>query len=36
VEISGGHGGGPTTSQRIDESADAYSFLLENLKLDRK
>lgn len=31
VELSGGHGGGPTTSQRIEASADAYAFLLQNL-----
>lgn len=31
VELSGGHGGGPTTSQHIDATADAYAFLLENL-----
>ncbi|PWU12098.1 MAG: S9 family peptidase [Verrucomicrobia bacterium] len=32
VELSGGHGGGPTTSQRIGAMADAYAFLLQNLK----
>jgi prolyl oligopeptidase len=31
VELSGGHSGGPTTSQHIDATADAYAFLLENL-----
>ncbi|MGH7967319.1 MAG: prolyl oligopeptidase family serine peptidase, partial [Limisphaerales bacterium] len=31
VERSGGHGGGPTTTQRIDATADAYAFLLRNL-----
>lgn len=31
LELSGGHGGGPTTSQHIQETADAYAFLLENL-----
>lgn len=36
VELSGGHGGGPTTSQRLDASADAYAFLLQNLKIGRK
>jgi prolyl oligopeptidase len=35
VEFSGGHGGGPTTSQRIDASADAYAFLLQNLNFGR-
>jgi prolyl oligopeptidase len=33
VELSGGHGGSPTTTQRIDENADAYAFLIRNLKL---
>jgi prolyl oligopeptidase len=32
VELSGGHGGGPTTSQHIEASADAYAFLLQNLR----
>jgi prolyl oligopeptidase len=36
VELSAGHGGGPTTSQQIDETADAYTFLLENLQSGRK
>ena len=36
VELSAGHGGGPTTSQQIDEAADAYAFLLENLQSGRK
>jgi prolyl oligopeptidase len=31
VQLSAGHGGGPTTTQRIDENADAYAFLLDNL-----
>lgn len=31
VNLSAGHGGGPTTSQAIDERADAYAFLLQNL-----
>lgn len=34
VELSGGHGGGPNTSQHIDATADAYAFLLENLGVD--
>ena len=36
VELSGGHGGGPTTSQHIDVTADAYAFLLENLQIGPK
>ena len=36
VELSGGHGGGPTTSQHIDASADAYAFLLQSLKIGQK
>jgi prolyl oligopeptidase len=36
VELSGGHGGGPTTSQRIDELADAYAFLLQNLRISQE
>jgi prolyl oligopeptidase len=36
VELSGGHGGGPTTSQRINASADAYAFLLQNLEVGRE
>jgi len=31
VELSGGHGGGPTTTQRIDATADTYAFLFRNL-----
>jgi prolyl oligopeptidase len=31
VNLSAGHGGGPTTSQSIDEKADAYAFLMQNL-----
>jgi prolyl oligopeptidase len=31
VEISGGHGGGPTMSQQIAQTADSYAFLLKNL-----
>jgi prolyl oligopeptidase len=31
LELSGGHGGGPTTSQHVAATADAYAFLLENL-----
>ena len=33
VQLSAGHGGGPTTSQFIDETADADAFLLENLAI---
>jgi prolyl oligopeptidase len=31
VNLSAGHGGGPTTSQAIEEKADAYAFLMQNL-----
>jgi len=31
VRLSTGHGTGPTTSQVIEEKADAYAFLMENL-----
>ena len=36
VELSGGHGGGPTTTQHIDATADAYAFLLHNLGVDAR
>ena len=35
LELSGGHGGGPTTSQHIAATADAYAFLIKNLQMDR-
>jgi prolyl oligopeptidase len=31
VQLSAGHGGGPTTTQIIDEQADAYAFLIDRL-----
>ncbi|HUR45458.1 MAG TPA: prolyl oligopeptidase family serine peptidase, partial [Candidatus Saccharimonadales bacterium] len=31
VRLATGHGAGPTTSQRIEEKADAYAFLIKNL-----
>ncbi len=31
VHLSAGHGGGVTTRQRIEEEADAYAFLFQNL-----
>jgi prolyl oligopeptidase len=31
VRLSTGHGAGATTSQVIEEKADAYAFLMENL-----
>jgi prolyl oligopeptidase len=31
VRLSTGHGAGPTTSQVIEEKADAYAFLMKNL-----
>jgi prolyl oligopeptidase len=34
VQLSAGHGGGPTTSQFINEKADAYAFLLANMGMD--
>ena len=36
VGLSAGHGGGPTTSQHLDETADAYAFLMENLDFSQK
>jgi prolyl oligopeptidase len=35
VRLSTGHGAGPTTSQVIEEKADAYAFLLENLGMEK-
>ena len=34
VRLSTGHGTGPTTSQLIEEKADALSFLIENLGIE--
>src|SRR3954471_19762666 len=34
VQLSSGHGGGATTNQRIQETADAYAFLIENLGMN--
>jgi prolyl oligopeptidase len=31
IEKSSGHGGGPTVTQAIDQAADIYSFLFDNL-----
>jgi prolyl oligopeptidase len=31
VRLATGHGAGPTTRQLIEEKADAYAFLMENL-----
>jgi prolyl oligopeptidase len=36
VRLSTGHGSGPTTSQVIEEKADAYAFLMENLGMEGK
>jgi prolyl oligopeptidase len=36
VRLSTGHGAGPTTSQVIEEKADAYAFLMENLGMVEK
>jgi prolyl oligopeptidase len=33
VRLSTGHGAGPTTSQVVQEKADAYAFLMENLAM---
>jgi prolyl oligopeptidase len=34
VHLSAGHGGGVTTQQRIEETADAYAFLFRNLGME--
>ncbi len=34
VQLSAGHGGGPTTSQVINERADTYAFLMANLGME--
>ncbi|HEY3857065.1 MAG TPA: prolyl oligopeptidase family serine peptidase [Verrucomicrobiae bacterium] len=34
VRLSTGHGTGPTTSQVIEEKADVYAFLMQNLGMD--
>jgi prolyl oligopeptidase len=31
IERSSGHGGGPTVTQAIEQSADIYAFLFDNL-----
>jgi prolyl oligopeptidase len=36
VRLSTGHGTGPTTSQVIEEKADAYAFLFRNLGMEEK
>jgi prolyl oligopeptidase len=36
LESSSGHGGGPTLTQAIDQSADIYAFLIKNLAMDEK
>ena len=36
VQLSAGHGGGPTTTQFINERADAYAFLLDSLGMKPK
>lgn len=35
VRLSTGHGAGPTTGQVIEEKADAYAFLMQNLGMQR-
>jgi prolyl oligopeptidase PreP (S9A serine peptidase family) len=36
LESSSGHGGGPTLTQAIEQSADIYAFLIKNLGMDEK
>ena len=36
VQISAGHGGGPTTSQVINERTDTFAFLMANLGMEMK
>jgi prolyl oligopeptidase len=36
LESSSGHGGGPTVTQAIEQSADTYTFLSENLHMQVK
>ena len=36
VRLATGHGHGPTTGQLIEEKADAYAFLIENLQTNSK
>jgi prolyl oligopeptidase len=36
VRLSTGHGTGPTTSQVIEEKADAYAFLFKNLGMEER
>jgi prolyl oligopeptidase len=36
LESSSGHGGGTTVTQAIDQSADIYTFLIENLEIKVK
>ena len=33
VQLKGGHGGGTTLAQTIDEYADIYAFLVKNLQM---
>ena len=33
IEKSSGHGGGPTVSQAIEQSADVYAFLADRLNV---
>jgi prolyl oligopeptidase len=35
VETDTGHGGGTPTSKEIEETADVFSFLVEELSIDR-
>lgn len=36
VELSSGHGGGPTVAQAIEQNADMYAFLAERLRIPLK
>jgi prolyl oligopeptidase len=36
IETSAGHGGGKPTQKRIEEAADLWAFLLENLEMDTR
>jgi prolyl oligopeptidase len=36
VELSSGHGGGPTVTQAIEQNADAFAFLADRLRIPLK
>jgi len=33
VQLKGGHGGGTTLQEAIDQTADTYAFIVKNLKV---